>query len=142
MRGRLLPLVLTLCCLARAAWADIVVIVHQDSPLLHLSTQEISDLYLGRQRSARTGERLLILDQPRDSELRSRFFGRLNGMSLRSVNAYWARLQFSGDSQPPLPLPDSSAIVATVRNNRLAIGYVDAADTASDVRPLLTLREP
>lgn len=137
-----LPLALMLCCLARLAVADIIVIVHLDSPLQHMSAQEISDLYLGRQRSTRAGERLLILDQPRDSELRSRFFSRLNGMSLRSVDAYWARLQFSGDSQPPIPLPESAAIVATVRNNRLAIGYVDAADTVGGVRPLLTLREP
>lgn len=142
MRALLLPLALTLCCLAQAAWADIVVIVHPDSPLQHLTSQQISDLYLGRQRSTPTGERLLILDQPRDSELRRRFFNRLNGMSLRGVDAYWARLQFSGDSQPPIPLPESSAIVTTVRNNRLAIGYVDAADTVGGVRPLLTLREP
>lgn len=142
MRPPLLPLALMLCCLSRAAPADIVVIVHPESPLLQMNPLEVSDLYLGRQRSTRTGERLLILDQPRDSELRSRFFSHLNGMSLRNVNAYWARLQFSGDSQPPIPLPDSSAIVATVRNNRLAIGYVDAADTAGGVRPLLTLREP
>lgn len=136
-----LPLALILCCLARLALADIIVIVHLESPLQHMSAQEVSDLYLGRQRSTHAGERLLILDQPRDSELRSRFFNRLNGMSLRSVDAYWARLQFSGDSQPPIPLPENAAIIATVRNNRLAIGYIDALTIPDGVRPLLTLRE-
>lgn len=142
MRALQFPLALTLFCLAQAAWADIIVIVHPDSPLQQMTPQEISNLYLGRQRSTPAGERLLILDQPRDSELRSRFFNRVNGMSLRSVDAYWARLQFSGDSQPPIPLPESAAIVATVRNNRLAIGYIDAAHVPDGVRPLLTLREP
>lgn len=142
LRPPLLLLALTLCCIARLAVADIIVIVHLDSPLQSMNAQEISDLYLGRQRSTRAGERLLILDQPRDSELRNRFFNRLNGMSLRSVDAYWARLQFSGDSQPPIPLPESAAIVATVRNNRLAVGYIDTASVPDGVRPLLTLREP
>lgn len=142
LRPPLLLLALMLCCLARLAVADIIVIVHLDSPLQSMNAQEVSDLYLGRQRSTRAGERLLILDQPRDSELRRRFFHHLNGMSLRSVDAYWARLQFSGDSQPPIPLPESAAIIATVRNNRLAVGYIDAASVPDGVRPLLTLREP
>lgn len=136
-----LLLALSLCCLTRLALADIIVIVHPESPLPQMNAQEVSNLYLGRQRSTHAGERLLILDQPRDSELRSRFFNRLNGMSLRSVDAYWARLQFSGDSQPPIPLPESATIVATVRSNRLAIGYIDAAHVPDGVRPLLTLRE-
>ena len=73
--------------------------------------------------------------------MRSRFFLALNGMSLRSVNAYWARLQFSGVSQPPIPLPDSLAVIKLVHHNRLAIGYVEAPAVTGDVRPLLTLKE-
>lgn len=138
---RLLPLLLLIGALSRAALADIVVVVHPESPLRQLAPQEVSDLYLGRVRSPQSSERLLILDLPRDSELRSRFFHQLNGMSLRSVNAYWARLQFSGDGQPPIPLPDSQAIVNIVRHNRLAIGYVEAPAVTGDVRPLLTLKE-
>lgn len=142
MRGRLLFfLLLMTSCLSQAARADIVVVVHPESPLRQLSPQEVSDLYLGRVRSLQGSERLLILDQSRDSELRSRFFQQLNGMSLRSVNAYWARLQFSGVSQPPIPMPDSQAVVNTVRRNRLAIGYVEAPSLSGDVRPLLTLKE-
>lgn len=141
MRGRLLALLLIISCLSQAARADIVVVVHPESPLQQLSQQEVSDLYLGRIRSIQGSERLLVLDQPRDSELRSRFFLALNGMSLRSVNAYWARLQFSGVSQPPLPLPDSQAVIKLVHHNRLAIGYVEAPAVTGDVRPLLTLKE-
>jgi len=140
MRRRL-PLLLLIAALSRPLAADIVVVVHPDNPLLQLAPQEVSDLYLGRIRATRSGDRLLILDQPRDSELRSRFFARLNGMSLRNVDAYWARLQFSGDSQPPRPLPDSYSIVNVVRLNRLAIGYVEAGAVTGDVRSLLTLKE-
>lgn len=141
MRHLKYPLILILGLLTQTARADIVIIVNPDSPLAELNQQNVSDLYLGRTRAIHGAERFLILDQPRDSDLRSRFFAQLNGMSLRSVNAYWARLQFSGDSQPPIPLSDSKSVVETVRHNRLAIGYIDAAAVTNDVRPILTLRK-
>lgn len=142
MRARLLPFLLMLCCLALPARAEhIVVIGHPDNPLTHLSSQELSDLYLGRPITGSV-ERPILLDQPRDSLLRARFFRQINGMDLNRVNAYWARLQFSGQMQPPASLPDSRHIIDIVRKNRHAIGYIDESDLASatGVRPLLHLR--
>lgn len=128
-----------LCCLALPAHADIVVIAHPDCPVQTLSSQHISDLYLGRIRSL-DGTPLVAVDHPRDSELRSRFFHSLNGMDLRRVNAYWARLQFSGDIQPPRSLPDSKTVIEIVRRNPAAIGYVEASAVPANVRVLLTLK--
>lgn len=123
--------------LARAE--EIVVIVHPGSPLRELTREQLSDLYLGRLRAIGSSERLLVLDQPRDSALRARFFRHLNGMELRRVNAYWARLQFSGDATPPVPLPDSRSVVDQVRRNPLAIGYVEAEAVTDQVRTVLNL---
>lgn len=138
MRGPLL--LLTLLALALPARGEIVVVVHPDSPLKEVSVGNIADLYLGRLRTTVQGERLLPLDQPRDSKLRERFFQLLSGMDLKRLNAYWARLQFSGDIQPPVVLADSNQIVATLRANRLAVGYLEA-DRAktSGLRTLLHL---
>jgi ABC-type phosphate transport system substrate-binding protein len=139
MRARLslLPLLLALCLPARA---DIAVVVHPGSPLRQLSAQEVSDLYLGRIRAIGS-QRLQVLDHPRDSGLRGRFFSLLNGMDLGRVNAYWARLQFSGDTQPPVPVPDSRAVIELVRRDPLAIGYVEAGAVTGTVRPVLILKE-
>lgn len=138
MRARLFPLLALLLLLAFPARADIIVIVHPDSPLKSLSRREVSDLYLGRPNG--NGTRPLVLDQPRDSELRERFYSLLNGMNLSRVNAYWARLQFSGDTQPPAQLPDSRNIVNIVSRNRLAIGYIDSTAISDGVHPLLSLK--
>lgn len=141
MRTRLIPLLALLFCLALPARAEIVVVVHPDSPIKSLSLHEASDLYLGRSRNI-GGEPALVLDQPADSPLRSRFFMLINGMDLRRVNAYWARLQFSGDMQPPAQLRDNQAIIETVRRNRFAIGYVSAeAFVPGTLRPVLRLQE-
>ncbi len=139
------PLIRTLLVLLSSlncwASADILVIVNPDSPLAATSKQLISDIYLGRVRSTASSERLLILDQPRNSELRSRFFRQLNGMNLRNINAYWARLEFSGDCQPPITMSDSASVINEVSNNRLAVGYVEAGALPPGVKTVLVLKE-
>jgi ABC-type phosphate transport system substrate-binding protein len=138
MRTRFLPLLLILWTLAFPARADhIVVIVHPDSPLKQLTARELSDLYLGR--TLASGNRIIVLDQPRDSTLRADFFRKINGMDLSRVNAYWARLQFSGQMQPPPNLPDSQQIIEFVRRNPLAVGYIESKAITGAVRPVLTL---
>ncbi len=131
---------LSIAYLAGPAQAEIVVVVHPDSPIQSLSAKDIADLYLGRSRTLGSREHAVVLDHPRDSKLRSDFFSLLNGMDLRRVNAYWARLQFSGDTQPPVSLPDNQTIINTVRLNRQAIGYVDASALTPEVKPVLRLK--
>ena len=140
MPTRLIFLLSLLCLLALPARAEIVVIVHPDSPLLKLTARDVSDLYLGRIRTV-NGERPLVLDVTTDSPLRERFFKSLVGIDLIRLNAYWARLQFSGDTQPPPQLASGQAIVDAVSRNRLAIGYVNADQLKASVRPLLQLKE-
>lgn len=134
-------LCLTLFWLTFPVQAEVFVIVNREGPLQSLSADEIANLYLGRMQTIAGGEHALVLDQPRDSNLRARFFSLLNGMDLRRVNAYWARLQFSGGTQPPPQLPDSKTVLDAVRKNRLAIGYVDGSVPADEVRIILTLNK-
>jgi hypothetical protein len=106
-----------------------------------LTAKEVSDLYLGRLRTIGGGESTLLLDQPRNSPLRERFFHLLNGMTLPRVNAYWARLQFSGDTQPPVQLADSQNIIEAVKRHRSAMGYIDTSQINDGVRVVLRLKE-
>jgi len=83
----------------------------------------------------------LIYEQPVASSLRESFFRSLNGMSVIQLNAYWARLRFSGEVLPPKGLADSRAVLEAVGSNRNAIGYVDAAVVSSSVKVVLLLKE-
>lgn len=141
IRVRLFLLLLFLCWLTLPVRAEVLVVVHPDSPLQQLSANEVANLYLGRLQTIPSGEHALVLEHPRDSSARARFFKLLNGMDLRRVNSYWARLQFSGGTLPPAQLSDNKAILDAVRLNRLAIGYVDGSAPPSGVRIVLTLRE-
>lgn len=122
------------------ARAELVVIVNPDNPVQSLTPAQVSDLYLGRSRSLGSGKAVQILDWPRDSAMRKAFFERINGMPLRQVNAYWARLQFSGEVQPPAEVSNSRDVIEVVRHNPHAIGYVEASELGSGVRPVLRLK--
>jgi ABC-type phosphate transport system substrate-binding protein len=130
VRPALLSLLLALSWPA-AGWADVAVIVHRDCPVRSLSAREVSDLYLGRSRHFVTPDHNVlpatVYEQQADSPLREAFFRLLNGMPISHVNAYWARLRFSGQVLPPVALPDSHAVVDAVSRNPGAIGYVDEA---------------
>lgn len=121
--------------------AGIVVITGLDSPVQTLSKQQVSDLYLGRLRSVVPGKLTQVFDHPRESDLRKMFFeSMLNGTPIRQVNAYWARLQFSGEVHPPKALANSQAMIDAITRDPLAIGYVDTSQVAThSVRILLRL---
>ena len=124
-----------------AAQADLVVIVNASNPVRQLSTQQVSDLYLGRARTFPGGEYALVFDLPRDDVLRQKFFFGLTGMSPQQVNAYWSRLMFSGQVLPPQILPSDRAVLDIVRRNPGAIGYVRADGLDSSVRIVLTVKD-
>jgi ABC-type phosphate transport system substrate-binding protein len=140
MRARLACLLLLLSCLVPSAHSEIMVIVHADSPLKSLTSKEVSDLYLGRLRTV-GGAPVQVLDLSGDTPLRERFFKSLNGMDLRRVNAYWARLQFSGDMLAPFQLGNSDRMLEAVSHNKLAIGYIDSQLVSPRVRSVLSLND-
>ena len=135
---------LALVCIAATAGpagADISVIVSKDSEVRQLSPAEVSNLYLGRGRTSGKFPRFLILERPRDSDVRRRFFKRLTGMDLQQVDTTWARLQFSGEAFPPTPLREDAQVIEALRFYPDAIGYVDSGSLDTSVREILRIKE-
>jgi ABC-type phosphate transport system substrate-binding protein len=141
------PFLLLLCL----AWpvrsvADIAVIVHPDCPVQSMTSRQVSDLYLGRARSVESADQgypliVSIYEQPSDSPVRETFFRTLNGMRIGQVNAYWARLRFSGEMLPPTSLNDMRSAIDIVARNKNAIAYVDAKLVNRSVKVVLLLKE-
>ena len=141
MRTRfIISILLLACCLPLGALAnEIAVIAHPNCAIVQLSLQDLGNLYLGRTRTL--GDKTIFaIDHPRDSTLRELFFKQINGMPLHLVNAYWARLVFSGQVQPLPAFDDSRMVIAEVKRNPAAIGYVEAGAVTEGVRVLLRLK--
>lgn len=105
---------------------DIVVIVNNENSVSELSKREVIDLYMGKKLNFPDGENVNALDQEMDSDIRETFYKSLVNKSVPQVNAYWARLLFTGRVKPPKTLADSTEILQWVQNTPQAIGYIDS----------------
>jgi ABC-type phosphate transport system substrate-binding protein len=117
----------------------IAVIVHPQSKLGNLTQAQVLDIYTGRIVDLPNNQVPLPLDFSGSSPLRESFYFKLSGKTLAQVNAYWARLLFSGQATPPRIMRDSAAIIMTVSQNPNAIGFVDAAEVNASVKVLFKL---
>ncbi|PLY06916.1 MAG: hypothetical protein C0622_00455 [Desulfuromonas sp.] len=114
--------------------AAMVVIVHPKNGTESMNQRQLVDLYMGRSMNFPNGEPALTLDQAANSQARADFYHLLVDKNLAQVNAYWARLLFTGRSTPPRPLDDSRAVLKAVSENPSAIGYLDSSEIDSSVK--------
>lgn len=131
----------TIAATATVAHADLYVVVNASNPVREMSHDQVQDLFMGRARSFPGGGTVLPLDQARNGPTRAVFYRLLTGMDMAQVNAHWARLMFSGQGLPPLPLPTEAAVVDVVRHNPAAIGYLDQAPADRTLQVVLVLKE-
>lgn len=133
----LAPVLLALLLATQGAAAEeLVLIVHRDSGISTLSREQASHLFLGRVKMLPSGGRANVVEV---EPLRASFYRRLLGREIAEINAYWARLQFSGRTQPPLRVSDSAAAVARVAEDPQAIAFVDAVPEDPRARVVLRL---
>lgn len=107
----------------RDSW---IVVVNQNIDLKSLSQKQVMSLFLGRAQFLPTGSRVKTIDFPVDSQTRADFYRSLTGKNIADIDAYWARLRYSGRASPPQALEDSDAIMAVVRQQEAALAYLPA----------------
>ena len=129
---RIAVLILTL--LAASARAEIAVIVNIDNDTPDLENREVVNLFMGRNLYFEDGSLAFRLDQSPTSTTRQAFYQALLGKSIAEVNAYWARLLFTGRASPPQTLSGATSVLEAVRKNKNAIGYVDIEDLDDSVK--------
>jgi ABC-type phosphate transport system substrate-binding protein len=118
-----------------AAWPagadDFKVVVHPDNPSSETTTTELSRLFLKKTLRWPEGRPVQPVE-PATPLLRERFGLAIHGKSLNAIKAYWNQLIFSGRDVPPLEKADDAGVLAYVRANLGAVGYVSpGADTAA-----------
>lgn len=126
MKKLVLLFVLSMCAMNPVQAGEIVVIVNAESNVATLSKRELIDLYMGKNLSFPNGLKTLTLDHDLDSKLRANFYQSLVNKSVAQVNAYWARLLFTGRAKPPQEIASSEQVKLFVHENRNAIGYIDS----------------
>lgn len=122
MRALTASSLIMLLQLVGVAHAEIVVIGNINASFNSLSKEKVQEIYMGRSRELPDGSFALPIDY---TELRTEFYTRLTGRPIDQVNAYWARLIFSGQAIPPQKIQNEQVLIKAVMDNKNVLTYVE-----------------
>ncbi len=137
MRAILFALSLALLQLAAPVRAETVVVMNARSGVVQLSRDEVINIFLGRYRQLPTGEAAIPIDQPEGSALRADFYRQLVNKEPNQINAYWARLIFSGKTAPPKEALSPAEVFSYLLGSPGGIAYIDRAQLDKRLRIVL-----
>lgn len=126
--------------LSSLAEADLYVIVNKNNAVQQLDKKQLVDLYMGRLSFFSTGARVLTIDLASDDKNREVFYRVLIDKSVSEVNAYWARLLFTGRATPPFRVDSEQEVINFIKNNDSAIGYVSKAALTPSVKVVYVIK--
>ncbi len=126
MRQFARKLLLILALGSGATWSgELVVVVSAKSGIDHLTRAELVNIYMGRYRALPDGRVAYPIDLPDNHPARAQFYRKLVGKELSEINAYWARLVFSGKTTPPRPASHVAEAVEWVGSREGAVAYME-----------------
>ena len=134
-----LAALLALLLTALPAQAELVVIVNTDVKIDKLTRNDVINIFMGRYRKFPDGSSVQPLDIKGESIERQDFYKKLLDKSLADINAYWARLIFSGRTAPPLKLDTQHDVLEKVTIDPTAIGYMERSGLNAKVKVVYSL---
>jgi hypothetical protein len=135
---RLITLLLLLIAPA-VALADLVVVTSQQSNVTSLTENEVRQLFSGQLRSI-NGQRIQPLDLPAHDRNREDFYRKLMGRTPDQMRAYWTRLIFTGQGQPPREVSGTGELITLISGGGEFIGYLPASEAGDNLRILYRLK--
>lgn len=108
---------------------DYVVVVNAANPAASVSKSEASNLFLKKAAKWSHGAAAQPVDLPKSSAVRDAFSRAVLGRPASAIVSFWQQQIFSGKDVPPAEKGSDADVLAFVRANPGAIGYV-AADAA------------
>jgi ABC-type phosphate transport system substrate-binding protein len=117
-----------------SAEPDLLVVINEANPISALSRDDLCDLFLKKSSYWTDGTLVLPVDQVEGAAVRDSFNREILRKSSSAVRAYWQQRIFSGRDVPPPEKDDDAAVLAFVRRNRGAIGYVSLRAPTTGVK--------
>lgn len=120
---------------------DIVVVVSKANSINELSKREVIDIYMGRYITFPDGKNAKPLDLASQSQLKNDFYLRLVDQNERKINAYWARVLFSGRAKPPESVESIEEVFSYLKKSESAIAYIPETEVTDTVKVVYRLNE-
>jgi hypothetical protein len=131
--GLALGLALCLAPSRRLEAQGYVVVVNAAGPAA-LGKGDVSNAFLKK------GGSLVAVDQSKSAKIRDAFSKDVLGRPASAVATYWQQQIFAGKDVPPAEKGDDAAVLAFVKGNPKAIGYVSAGTELGAGVKALTLQ--
>jgi ABC-type phosphate transport system substrate-binding protein len=122
------------------ASAELVIIVNPRNATATLTTEQVSQLFLGKSASFPGGAAATALNLAEGAPLRDEFYSKVTDKNPGQVKAYWAKQMFSGKGSPPRELASAAEVKKAVASDPGAIGYVDKSLLDATVKGVLTIQ--
>lgn len=110
------------------------VVVHPSNDVSVLTKSQLSQMLLKKVTRWPSGKPVRPVDLHADAAARRVMSKDVHGRSVRAVKAYWQRQIFTGRGAPPPEKPSDSAVIAYVRRNPGAVGYVSTSASVGTVK--------
>jgi ABC-type phosphate transport system substrate-binding protein len=113
------------------------VVVNEANPSDTISMQQLENIFMKKTGTWRNGQPVIPVDQTASSSTRHGFSNVIFGRDTNAIKSHWQRQIFSGRGVPPPEKASDNEVLAFVRVNSGAIGYVSSdADVGSGVKVL------
>lgn len=111
---------------------DVKVIVHTDNAVEAMTAAEVTKLFLKQVTKFPGGSAATPVDQK--GAVRTAFAKVILGRPAAAVDTYWQQQVFSGKDVPPTSKSSDDEVIAFVKANPGAIGYVSAGAAPAGVK--------
>lgn len=112
------------------------VIVNAANPILTMTKDQISKLFLKKAYQWKEGTPALPVDLVETSPVRRKFTKDIHGKAVASIKAYWQQRIFSGREVPPPEKGSEKEVLEYVQAHPGAIGYVSENAPVENVKCL------
>ena len=119
--------------------AEYQVVVHSTNPTDILTKEQLAKMFLKKLVKWDTGTPIVPIDQAPASPARAAFTRIVHAKPLSAIASYWQQQIFAGRDVPPAEKPSDEAVIAFVKANPGAIGYVSGGASTDGVK-LLSIR--
>lgn len=124
---------------APIANAGVAVITHPSVKEIGLSKAKLAKIYMGKLKSYSSGMQIKMVDLPKGSKSRKKFYSTVVKKSNSELNRYWSKLKYTGKGKPPKKLDTARDVLEWVANTEGAIGYIDGKYLNKSVKVVLIL---
>ncbi len=121
-------------------FAEIVVVTNKDSSITVLDKQSVRSIFLGKKKFLSNGERIILVDQDKKSEVFTPFYIIATGKRPSQLSKYRIKRIFTGEMKAPKKVSSSSELITFIRNHKNSIGYLKKSDLTSDLKIVYTLK--